>query len=330
MLRTVEELFFAVKGVCHPPERYIASLKYVPSPKGSRKLGQVRYKRVESLSESFHLVRKFFPHYLVKDYVYGRSMQEVPFDRVKRVYNPVKALKEIVKKPGGKLELLCSQFALKISRGANVPLPALGVSGSILLGLHRESSDIDLVVYGRENSWKVYRFLKEELKSKKCITPLPKGFLAKRCVKRFKPLIGRLGLKRLLSMELRRANEGLFNGKPFFVRFVPNPREVDEKYGDRIYRPVGRVKVTGVVEDDAESIMTPCRYVFSKSYVLEGPKVGVKQVLSFRGRFIGLARQGERVICEGRLEKVYDLKLGEKYYVVVLEGKSDYMLPKVN
>ena len=45
-IETIEGLLFCVVGYLHPPDRYTAYLKYVPSEGGKWKRGETRYARV--------------------------------------------------------------------------------------------------------------------------------------------------------------------------------------------------------------------------------------------------------------------------------------------
>ena len=54
--------------------------------------------------------------------------------------------------------------------------------------------------------------------------------------------------------------QGRFRGRPYFIRFLREPAETDESYGDFYYTPVGQAGIRATVTDASESIFTPCRY----------------------------------------------------------------------
>ena len=59
------------------------------------------------------------------------------------------------------LEGKALRLATKLKEKADIPWSAIGVSGSIMAGLTTATSDIDPLVYGVENSRKVYAALQE-------------------------------------------------------------------------------------------------------------------------------------------------------------------------
>src|SRR5208337_5581004 len=87
--------------------------------------------------------------YIAYDPIFGLKGQGVPEQDAQRIYDPCFRLAEILEK-GAKdpLEENSLAFAHLLKDGAGVPMSSLGVSGSVLVGLHRPGSDVDLTVYG--------------------------------------------------------------------------------------------------------------------------------------------------------------------------------------
>ena len=86
---------------------------------------------------------------------------------VKKHYKPDEKLQEM--RSSNDLDPLQSkalQFAELLKETAGIPWNALGISGSIMVGLHTPESDIDPVVYGSENCKKVYSALRSMFKNK--------------------------------------------------------------------------------------------------------------------------------------------------------------------
>ncbi|MBS7288584.1 MAG: DNA polymerase subunit beta, partial [Candidatus Freyarchaeota archaeon] len=127
--------------------------------------------------------------------------------------------------------------------------------------------------------------------------------------------------------ERRKHMSGLVMGYDFFLRFVKLPDEYGESYGERVYKPLGRALVEGVVLDDSDAIFTPCRYLLGNVNVLDGVKKPVREVFSLRGRFSDQAREGERVLARGKVEAVYSEE--DKYFRLVIGGeRSDFIIVK--
>ncbi|MEM2849859.1 MAG: nucleotidyltransferase domain-containing protein [Candidatus Bathyarchaeia archaeon] len=161
-LETLEGFIFDVKGFSHPPDKIIAYLRYVPDEFGSRVRLGAKYRKVYRLKDREDFLRKNAPIYIFRSPVFNMEVQGVPLDRIKRIYNPqlkVKQLIELGVKDSIEREAL--EFVKLLSVKSGAPIESMGLSGSLLVNLHNENSDIDLIVYGGENSLKVYRALGE-------------------------------------------------------------------------------------------------------------------------------------------------------------------------
>jgi len=116
----------------------------------------------------------------------------------------------------------------------------------------------------------------------------------------------------------------------YYIRFVKDWNEIEERYGDVRYKNVGYGKIEAMVVDDSESIFTPCTYKIENVKVVEGSKFKpIKEVASFRGRFCEQARNGEKIIVQGKIERVIK-RDGTIYYRILVGNKpTDYVIPKI-
>jgi len=329
LIETVEGLIFDVKGLVHPPDRIVAYLRYVEDPNGDRKREDKTYMKVYSLDEREEILRKRYPQYLYYDPVFGDHMQEVPKKRISRIYKPSDKVSELLKKSGlDHVEAEAIEFVQILQDSSNVKLEKMGISGSILVGLHTEKSDIDVIIYGRENCLSVHSAL--EMAMKKRSGPILK--YDSKDLERLYEFRSRdtwMPLEEFIRLERRKAMQGKFMERDFFIRFLLDWDEVDEKYGDRTYIPSGYARIKARILDDSESIFTPCKYLIDKVKILEGTKVQtLKEIVSFRGRFCEQARKGEMVLAQGKVEKVVK-KDGTEFFRLILGAKpSDFMISK--
>jgi len=327
VLETVDNIFFDVKGVVHPPGRVVAFIRFVPDSKGDRKRNEKTYRKVYALSERYALLRQAFPQYLVYDQVFNEHLCEVPVKTVKHHYKPVDHLRDL--RHEDKLDEVESQalrFAELLKENANVSWSKLGISGSILVKLHTEASDIDPIVYGSENCRRVYSALGSLLESGGSpVKPYsPKelkelfDFRSKDTAMRFEDFV---------RTESRKVLQGKFMGRDYFIRFVKDWNEIDEKYGTIIYKPEGYAKIKATVVDDSEAIFTPCCYKIDKVEVLEGTLIEtIEEIVSFRGRFCEQSRKGEAVIAQGKVEKLQKEGKREHYRLLLGNKASDHMV----
>ncbi|MGB9714376.1 MAG: nucleotidyltransferase domain-containing protein [Candidatus Bathyarchaeales archaeon] len=329
-VETKQGSIFDVKGLIHPPNRVIAFVRYFPSDKGIRKSKGALYEKVYSLSSRYDWLRKKFPQYLVYDPIFDEVLCEVPIKDIKSHFKPTEALRRLRKAEKLEdLELKVLEMANLLKSSAKIHWNVIGASGSVMVGLHTPSSDIDLVVYGSENCQRVYAVLRELLKTQETpFKPYEKADL--RVLFDFRSKDTMMSFEDFVAVESRKVLQGKFMERDYFIRFVKDWNEISEKYGDVCYRNCGYTRIEATVADDSESIFTPCTYKIENVKIVEGPKLEpIEEISSFRGRFCEQAKNGETVIAQGKLEHVTDKRQNREYFRILLGGKtSDYMVLK--
>jgi len=325
-IESFDKLIFDVKGLVHPPSRVVAFVRYVPDPCGDRRRGKEAYRKVYPLAERYELLQQKYPHYMRFDQVFGEYLNEVPVEVIKRHYDPSDKLRKL--RRGGNLdpvEARTLEFVESLREWTGIAWNKLGVSGSVLVGLHRSNSDIDVVVYGTRNCL----LARETLRKMFTVEQTPLRAYGLEDLKRLYETRRKdtaMPLNDFLRVERSKLSQGKFRGRDFFVRFVKDWDEVKERYGEVLYTSMGNSKLVARVIDDEDAFFTPCRYGVNGVQVLEGKRIGsIKEIVSFRGRFCEQARFGERVEAQGKLEKVH-MKDGTEYYRLLLGGNpTDYM-----
>jgi predicted nucleotidyltransferase len=328
-IETTDSLIFDVKGLVHPPDRVIAFLRYYPSETGERIRNGVAYGKVYSLDERFKFLKKRNPPYIYFDKIFDSIMQGVPKTDVAHLYQPREKLTELTnnRKNLDDLEKDSMEFCEILSKSAEVPINKLGLTGSILVGLHRPESDIDVIVYGYENCIAVYEALGALYSDpQSAVKPYGENELEKLFKFRSSDTLTEWGS--FLATEKRRRLQGLFKNHDYFLRFVRDWHESDRKYGDVTYKSLGQVVIKATVADDGEALFTPCTYKIRDTQLVrenEAGEVMIREVASFRGRFCEIARNGEHITARGKLELVSD-KSGNTYHRVIVGGEKDDFL----
>jgi len=332
-LRTKEGFFFCVVGPYHPPNRVISYLKYAPARLGSWGKGIWRFKRVlrdytiPGLLETFNLLEKDYPHYLFYSPFYNILMTAVPLQYVAGHYRPEEKLAQLMNaKRLDALQKKVTRLVSFLSEKSGIPFEFFGVTGSILLNIHRLSvSDIDLTVYGSKNSLAVKRILQEAYSQRiSNIRRLEGSALKTWC--RSKANTRPLTMDEALLVYKRKWNLGTFEDTEFSVHPVKLEEEVDEEYADKIYEPLGLVVMGAVVVENSDSMFLPANYHIQDARVIKGPQVAdIEEVVSYEGLYGDLAEVGESILVKGKLELVRDKKNKRKYHRVVVgspEGKG--------
>ena len=286
LIKSKSDVVFDVKGLLHPPNKVIAFPRFIPSSTGQRKGNGVTYGKVYSLDERFRYLREKHPELVVFDEVFGETLCEVPTEQISHIYQPSRKLTQLRKaKQLSALEAKALKLATKLKEKAGVPWNAIGVSGSIMAGLTTSTSDIDPLVYGVENSRKVYVAL-QELRSNADSGFKPYSQVELKTLYDFRSKDTQMTFEDFQLVEGRKAFQGMFMGTDYFVRFVKDWREISERYGDVCYQNSGYVKVTAEIDDASDALFTPCTYRLKNVEVLEGPNLSpISEVVSFRGRF---------------------------------------------
>jgi predicted nucleotidyltransferase len=336
-IQTVEGFLFCVIGSVHPVDRIISYLKYVPDEeglwfKGGKRFNRVmRYYTMLDLIGTFNFLEKY-PEYLYDSDVMGIRISAVPLSRILVHFKPEEKIWEIAN--SDRLDHLQSKalnLALMISDESGVPLEYFGVTGSILLDIHQPFSDIDLTVYGVENSMRVKEALKQIYSSNRFgVRRFNDEEAREWCLNKSKMYPLTYGeAKALLD---RKWNRGVFRETMFSIHPVKLERDIEEGYGDKIFRFEGMIRVEAAVTDDSEADFMPSIYTVEDVEVLEGPPVkDIREIVSYEGLYGGLAGKGEGIEAYGKLERVTDLRRNEEYYRILIGSQEargrDYIKP---
>jgi len=319
-IETVEGLLFAVKGVHHPPGLTIAYLRYIPDQKGDRIRDGVRYSRVYDLKGTEEFLQRHYPHYLNRIEEKSLVLQSVRNDRIGRVYSPREKLDEILSSQKTGLEGIIARLASALTEHG-VSMSDLGVSGSVLIGLARPASDVDLISYGVEAGRRVYRAMADLREEEDWVLPYDRESVMGVVNSRWGD--ADLNLEAFAGLEIQKVLHGLVEGREYFLRLVKHPGEVEEESSSK---PLGEVRMMATVVDADDSIFTPCTYGIEEcSYHGNSDLPESSQLLSYRGKFTEQARVGDRVEAKGTLEEA--VIGGRKVHRVVLGGPGDYLVP---
>jgi predicted nucleotidyltransferase len=312
-IETVEGWIFCVVSDSHPPGRILAYLKYVPGEgmwyrNGVKFARMIRSYSMEQIKNTISYVRDRRPDYIYLDPTTMEEFTYPPIPTIVRHYKAEERLRQIMERPRWRREYDCERIALQLSEGDKALLNSMGVSGSLLPGLIYENADVDLLVYGRDNYLRVLE-LSSETQSKHDVERLEKIWLSS-FMERY-----RIAKDDALRFFKRVRNRGFHEGVPYSVHAVRKIGEISERYGDRIYRPMGVARTTLRILDVSDSYFMP------SVYRVEGRVAGVdvETLTCYDSTFAGLLEEGDEVEVFGKLEKVKIME-NDREYLNMLVG----------
>jgi predicted nucleotidyltransferase len=332
LIKTESNVVFDVKGLVHPPNKVIAFPRFIPSTKGTRQGKDALYGKIYNLGDRFRYLQENQPYLIVFDPVFGETLCEVPIEQISEHCEPTEKLVQLRKSKNLRtLETKALQLATTLKEKAGITWDTIGISGSIMAGLTNEKSDIDPLIYGVENCRKAYAALKELLGEEDSgFKPYSRGEL--QTLFDFRSRDTQMSFDDFVSIESRKAFQGMFMGTDYFVRFVKEWTEVNEQYGDVCYTNSGYAKITANIADSSDALFTPCTYKLKDVTVVEGLKLApIKEIVSFRGRFCEQIptnlREPPTVEAQGKVEHVTDNRTGATHYRLIIGNKpTDYMV----
>jgi uncharacterized protein len=308
-LETNDGLFFAVKGYEHPPDRWIGVLRYAPDPEnGDRKKDGVSYRRLYHFAEQEQWILNHNPQYLAFDSFFQTTLQSVPRSMVQLVYDPSLRFCELMQqRVRNAVEENAMDFLHRLQKEAEVLPSCLGITGSLLIGLETENSDLDVAVFGEQSSRSVHRALHRmfDADSESDVVRLDRQGMKELYAQRV--VDTRMPFDEFVRLEERKVNQGSFRKRPYFIRFVKALPDAESSYGRKQYTALGRATITASIANDQDAIFTPCRYFLSNVRSLDNPlPAKLNEIVSFRGRFCEQALEGEPVMASGVLERVQE------------------------
>jgi len=330
-IETKDDLYFDVKGLLHPDDKKIAFIRFYPDPNGDRIKNGINYKKIYDLNQRYDFLRQNYPKYLYHSERMGLELQAVPNDKIKTINSPRDYFKAVSKKQAlSRIEKSSLELCELFIEEGGVPKGAIGVTGSPMIGLNKQESDIDLVLYGTEVSLTFQEYFKEILTE----GSFCREYNLQEYQTHYEWRAGGSGIPfdTFLACERRKRHQGMYKGFDFFIRYIKSPEDWGGQYHDYRYEDFGRIKLEAKIDDSTDSIFTPCSYKITVLRILDGShlhsainKVDILEVNSFRGRFCEHAVRGESVLVEGKLEKV-TFKNEKEYYRILL---NDQVLDKM-
>jgi len=352
---------FEIKGFHQPKDQTIAFIRYAPTIKPSSseierrnrlkrsKCSLEYYKKIYPLNEKFQYIQENHPEYLFSHPNYYFPLQAVPNSEIKEHYQPNIFLQLLQKSedffPTSTILKDALDLCHYLSENSGVSSEYIGITGSLLVGLQNEESDLDLIVYGYENCIKIRKVIKENYQNQDDMHPLCAYSIEDyRELYKSRTKGSSISFQKFLQYELRKLHQGKFRDRDFFIRFLEYSNREEYKnenqFEIRKIKSLGRIGISGEIVNDEFWWTTPSRVHIAdvsienlNNLILESRDLlenyhlkitDIYQIISLRGRFTENVRLLERFHVFGSLELVIPNKKGLFLQISLGTSPEDY------
>lgn len=277
-LETPEELIFAVVEAGTEDGRALCFLRYRREAGSWRKLGT---------KQANACLKRRHPEYLFYSPSRDAHLHGVPTERIVWHFQPRQRVRELLAQ-GASDNVERKALALLDWLGERGVGPDhVGLTGSLLIRAQRPDSDLDFVIYDREQFQAARTAVREGL---------ARGVLQNLSESLWRDTYERracsLGAAEFRWHEERKFNKAAIEGSKFDLALVvaAPPLPAGEKRGPRI--------LTARVLDDTYAFDQPARYPLDHPTITEA--------LSFTHTYVGQAQAGEWVEISGNVEETAD------------------------
>ena len=316
---TSEGLILRVFGYSHPPQSFVCDAEYASAtvfrsidPRAPRNDGkQLFYKFYND--EGWNLIFSRFAQYTIFHEMLQQKVVGINRNAFNRSMKPEKRLLELVEtSPGDELHDAMQRVFDIIQQRSGLSKTHFGVFGSMLHGFHHPKfSDIDLLVYGKNENRKIRETLADLYSDRQL--GFHNEFNTENVLQgklwRFKDY----SIKEFVWHQKRKQIYGLFkdfkSGRIIKTEFEPVKAwsEISSEYNSnaRITQK-GWVKIKAQVTDDNDAPFIPSVYGIEPLDVISGTRSAIEasRVVSFMEEFRAQALRDETVCIEGNLEEV--------------------------
>ncbi|NHJ84839.1 MAG: hypothetical protein FK734_05220 [Asgard group archaeon] len=307
-LTSKDNLIFDVKGTSQPKDSIIAFVRYVPTALYplADKTSYKDYVKIYELKERYNFLEDYFPYYLYPDPKGRGLLQAVSNELIQEIHNPINKLQDLYQRSYTSLDSmqqnlveLCNQ----LEEYSSISIDNLGVSGSLLVDLHRKNSDIDLVVYGKEQGLKLYQTMQEIFNKCFKINQYSKSELKNLWETRGQE--DQIDFESFYDMERHKLLQGTIGTTDFYIRLILPQQDYYEPYDTTEITDLGIIEIEAEIANDEQSIFTPCIYDLKNVQVLnqtETSNITPERIYSVRGRYCELAKIGDKIRSRGKFE----------------------------
>ncbi len=276
-IETAEGLIFAVVAQGTEHGKALCFLRYIKDNRGWKKV---------TTGPANALLKQYYPEYLHYSPILDAHLHAVAIERIIKHHQPKKRLQQIIQATQqDAIERDLFQLC-ELLQQQGLDLSHLGITGSILVGVQKQSSDIDLVCYGR-TVFQQCRAITRKLIEQGQLQELndndwQQSYDRRSCDLNFADYVWH---------ERRKTNKAVINGRKFDLNFIDELKSSEATS----YQKCGAIKLQCKVIDDTYAFDYPAE--FKTDHEQFG------SIVSFTATYTGQAIKGETVEVSGMVEQ---------------------------
>ena len=294
------KLFFAVVNEYQEDNHALTFLRYMQDNAGIHKL---------STKKAEKIIRDTYPEFQFDSYYADIALHGIPINLIKEIYYPEHTVTRLLsmESPDNKQSDAIGIINTLLAVGFKKDY--MGITGSIMLDMHNENSDVDIIIYGREQFLKIRKYIKNSL-DKVGINSLTQAMWKDAYERRDCAL----SFNEFYSHEKRKFNKFIFGNSKIDISAIPKNGEKYKESGP--YKKISKDEISSIVTNDTYAYDFPARYLINHNII--------KEVVSYTATYTGQARKGEKIEAAGFIEQdrdgVYRLLVGTSR-----EAKDEYI-----
>jgi predicted nucleotidyltransferase len=276
-IETAEGLIFAVVAQGTEQGKALCFLRYVKHDTGWKKV---------TTEPANAFLKQHHPEYLHYSQVLDAHLHAVAIERIAKHHRPKQRLQQIMQvNQQDAIEHELFQLC-DLLQQHGLDLTQIGITGSLLVGVQNQSSDIDLVCYGRA-VFHQCRAITRELIAQEKLQELNdqdwrESYQRRSCELSFADYVWH---------ERRKTNKAVINGRKFDLNFIDDSVRSEATS----YQKCGAIKLQCTVIDDSHAFDYPAEFKIDHEEF--------DAVVSFTATYTGQAIKGETVEVSGVVEQ---------------------------
>jgi len=303
-IQTQEGLIFAVVSYQAHEDKVGCFLRYIAEGNGWKKV---------STEQANQLLETRYPQYIYQSDQFDAAFHAVEPSDIVEHHRPEDKLKLALQiEARDHIEYKLQQLIpILVQKG--IDIECLGVTGSMLINQQGPTSDIDLVVYGRDAFHRTREAVRLAV-DEECLQLLSFELMEDN----FNRRAGELNLEEFAWHDNRKFNKAAIDGTKFDIGMVclSDEYEHDEKQ----YQKQGMRTVITQVIDDHRAFDFPAIYIVDDEMTPE--------IVSFTHTYVGQVKAGEVIEVSGAVE--CDITTGKCRLIVGSTREADGEYIKVN